>query len=126
MSLFVHIWAWYKNYFISWTNLPREKEAEEIFNEMMNEPEPSKQSDKISENKIEEEEQKVIMSESEEKEVKGSIDLLQNLKDEKQKKKKEIKKIKRPIIIWWKPGEIPMGWACAINLNPSGDLLTTN
>lgn len=66
------------------------------------------------------------MSETEEKEVKGSIDLLQSLKTEKQPRKKEVKKIKRPIIIWWKPGEIPMGWACAIDLNPSGDLLTTN
>jgi len=39
MSVCVHIWAKYNKYFISKTNLPREKEAEEIFNEMMSEPE---------------------------------------------------------------------------------------
>lgn len=56
MSIFVHVWARYKNYFISSTNLPREKEAEEIFDEMMNEPEPAKESEKDTENKFEEEE----------------------------------------------------------------------
>ncbi len=47
ISIFVHIWAKYNKYFISKTNLPWEKAAEEIFNEMMNEPEIS--NDKISE-----------------------------------------------------------------------------
>lgn len=42
------------------------------------------------------------------------------------KTKEKAKKVKRPIIIWWKPGEKPMGWACAIDLNPTGVLTTTD
>jgi len=50
MCAFIHFWAKWNKYFISKTNLPRETQAEEILNEMMNEPElPKEESKMISE-----------------------------------------------------------------------------